>query len=271
MFAVQQPTNGTLDTLGGFGFPPTALPPGLGGFGSDGALQRVGAPGLNLTSVNLGGVPDAGAAQMLALSQQTNQLLLGMMSLLLGLMSNRSSGGSSPFASLTGGADAVSGAGGGSSVSGGGSTGSTGATGSTGGAPQVANPKVQKLMDSALSKQGAPYVFGAAGPDKFDCSGLVSWALGQAGSNVGHMNARGLQAHYKNNKVSKEELQPGDLVFFWSPNDRGIPPGQASHVEIYLGNGMTMGTDSAKEGAKSGLKADHAVEIRIMLKSTIGF
>ncbi|MCW5872416.1 MAG: C40 family peptidase, partial [Candidatus Eremiobacteraeota bacterium] len=169
-----------------------------------------------------------------------------------GLMSNRSSGGSSPFASLMGGSDAVSSAGGGS-VSGGGSTGSTGSTSSTsstGDSPKVANPKVQKLMDAALSKQGAPYVFGAAGPNKFDCSGLVSWALGQAGSNVGHMNARGLQAHYKNNKVSKEELQPGDLVFFWSPNDRGIPPGQASHVEIYLGNGMTMGTDNAKEGAK---------------------
>jgi cell wall-associated NlpC family hydrolase len=244
MFAVQQPTNGTLDTLGGFGFPPTALPPGLGGFGNAGALQRVGTP----PSVNFGGVPDAGAAQMLALSQQTNQLLLGMMSLLLGLMSNGSGAGPSPFASLSGGADAVSGAsGGGSSVSGGGSTSSTSSTGDS---PKVANPKVQKLMDSALSKQGSPYVFGAAGPNKFDCSGLVSWALGQAGSNVGHMNARGLQAHYKNNKVSKEELQPGDIVFFWSPNDRGIPPGQASHVEIYLGNGMTMGTDSAKEGAK---------------------
>lgn len=244
MFAVQQPTNGTLDTLGGFGFPPTALPPGLGGFGNAGALQRVGTAGLNLTSVNFGGVPDAGAAQMLAFSQQTNQLLLGMMSLLVGLMSN----GSSP---RTGGGDAVSSAtGGGTSVSGGGSTGSTSSTAGTGDSPKVANPKVQKLMDSALSKQGAPYVFGAAGPDKFDCSGLVSWALGQAGSKVGHMNARGLQAHYKQNKVSKEELQPGDLVFFWSPNDRGIPPGQASHVEIYLGNGMTMGTDSAKEGAK---------------------
>ena len=250
MFAVQQPTNGTLDTLGGFGFPPTALPPGLGGFGSDGALQRVGAPGLNLTSVNLGGVPDAGAAQMLALSQQTNQLLLGMMSLLLGLMSNRSSGGSSPFASLTGGADAVSGAGGGSSVSGGGSTGSTGATGSTGGAPQVANPKVQKLMDSALSKQGAPYVFGAAGPDKFDCSGLVWYSLDQAGVELPRLSAEGDRQRFQDFPVAPEDLQPGDLLFYWSPNDRGIPKGQATHVEIYTGFGYAMGTDNEKEGAR---------------------
>lgn len=244
MFAVQQPTNGYLDTLGGFGFPPTMLPPGVGGFG---AQQRLGAPGLTSTSVNFGGIPDPGAAQMLALSQQTNQLLLGMMSLLLGLMANRAGGssGTSPLSNFDSGA--VSGGGGASSVSGGSASSSSGSV--TNG-PKVANPKVQKLIDAALSKQGTPYVFGAAGPNKFDCSGLVSWALGQAGSNVGHMNARGLQAHYKNNKVSKEELQPGDLVFFWSPNDRGIPPGQASHVEIYLGNGMTMGTDNAKEGAK---------------------
>ena len=245
MFAVQQPTTGYLDTLGGFGFPPTMLPPGVGGFG---AQQRLGAPSLTATSVNFGGIPDPGAAQMLALSQQTNQLLLGMMSLLLGLMSNRAGGSTaaSPFASMLDGASSAGGGGG--EVSG--SNASSSTSTSNANTPKVANPKIQKLIDSAVSKQGSPYVFGAAGPDKFDCSGLVSWALGQAGSNVGHMNARGLQAHYKNNKVSKEELQPGDLVFFWSPNDRGIPPGQASHVEIYLGNGMTMGTDNAKEGAK---------------------
>lgn len=246
MFAVQQPSTASLDTLGGFGFPATALPPGVGGFGSAGAAQRLGgAPGLNVTSLNFGGVPDSGQAQMLAMSQQTNQLLLGMMSLLLGLMSNRAGGSSaaSPFASMAGGGES----GGSQAVSG---ASSTGSTGNVANGPKVANPKVQKLIDSALSKEGSPYVFGAAGPDKFDCSGLVSWALGQAGSKTGHMNARGLQAKYAANKVSKEELQPGDLVFFWSQNDRGIPPGQASHVEIYLGNGMTMGTDSAKEGAK---------------------
>jgi cell wall-associated NlpC family hydrolase len=232
MFAIQQPTTGSLDTLGAFGFPPTALPPGLGGFADAGALQRVATPSLNVTSLTFGAAPQAGASQMLALTQQSNQVLLGMMSMLLGLMSNRPGGSST------------------SSVGGASASGSTASTGNAANTPKVANPKVQKLIDSAVSKQGSPYVFGAAGPDKFDCSGLVSWALGQAGSKVGHMNARGLQAHYKQNKVSKEELQPGDLVFFWSPNDRGIPPGQASHVEIYLGDGKTMGTDNAKEGAK---------------------
>ncbi|MBS2033983.1 C40 family peptidase [bacterium] len=111
-------------------------------------------------------------------------------------------------------------------------------------------PKVQKLIDMAESKQGAPYVFGAAGPSKFDCSGLVSWALKQAGSSVARMSADGLKSHYAKSAVSKDELKPGDLVFFYSPNDRGIKPGHATHVEIYLGNGMTMGTDNPKEGAR---------------------
>lgn len=234
MFAIQQPTTGSLDTLGGFGFPPTALPSGFGGAG---ATQRLGAPNLSLTSLNFGGAPEVGAAQALALSQQTTQVLTGMMSLLLGLMSNRSGAASSSpqMMQQAAGTQAASASGTSTGVSNG---------------PKVASPKVQKLIDSALSKQGSPYVFGAAGPDKFDCSGLVSWALGQAGSGVGHMNARGLQKHYQANSLTKDQLQPGDLVFFWSPNDRGIPKGQATHVEIYLGDGKTMGTDSAKEGAK---------------------
>ena len=55
---------------------------------------------------------------------------------------------------------------------------------------------------------------------------------------------------FANSKVSRQDLKPGDLLFFWSPNSRGIPPGQASHVEIYLGNGMSMGTDNPGEGAR---------------------
>lgn len=112
------------------------------------------------------------------------------------------------------------------------------------------SPRTQDFINKAKAKQGAPYVFGAAGNGKYDCSGLVYASLNEAGVKVPRLAARGYQAKYKNNKVSKENLQPGDLVFFHSPNTRGIPAGQASHVEIYLGNGMTMGTDNPKEGAK---------------------
>ncbi|MBT9583772.1 C40 family peptidase [bacterium] len=230
----QNPTGSTLDTLGGFGLPATQLPP-LGNFQS---LQRLGAP-----TMPPGGMVDPALTQMVMMQQQMNQMLLGMMQMLMTLMLNREGGAQS-----TGRQMGHSGLGGGGGVSG-----SNGASGSLFNSSQTlgaGGPKVQKLIDAALSKQGTPYVFGAAGPDKFDCSGLVSWALKQAGSNIQRLTAEGLHKHYANASVSKEQLQPGDLVFFWSPNDRGIPKGQATHVEIYLGDGKTMGTDSPKEGAK---------------------
>ena len=111
-------------------------------------------------------------------------------------------------------------------------------------------PSTQNFINKALEKRGAPYVFGAAGNGKYDCSGLVHAALNEAGVQGPRLTARGYQAKYKNSMVRKEDLKPGDLVFFHSKNDRGIPAGQATHIEIYLGNGMTMGTDSPKEGAR---------------------
>lgn len=110
--------------------------------------------------------------------------------------------------------------------------------------------KVQNFIDIACAQQGKPYVFGAEGPNAFDCSGLVAYALQKAGVKAGRTTARGYQAMFKNSAVSRDKLQPGDLIFYHYKNDRGIPSGQASHIEIYLGNGMAMGTDSPKEGAR---------------------
>jgi len=131
----------------------------------------------------------------------------------------------------------------------------TGGTSQMGGAfapPADANTNAatQNFINKATAKQGAPYVFGASGNGKYDCSGLVHAALNEAGVKGPRLTARGYQAKYKNSQVRKEDLKPGDLVFFHSKNTRGIPAGQATHIEIYLGNGMTMGTDSPKEGAK---------------------
>ena len=166
------------------------------------------------------------AVGLLSTQLKMQSMLLDMMGLLMGLMGNASApANTTPSADSTSPVDTPS-------------------VQSSGG------PKVQKLIDAALSKQGTPYVFGAAGPDRFDCSGLVSWALKQAGSNISRMTAEGLRKHYAGASVGRNELKAGDLVFFWSPNDRGIPRGQATHVEIYLGDGKTMGTDSAKEGAR---------------------
>lgn len=56
------------------------------------------------------------------------------------------------------------------------------------------------------------------------------------------MAAREYQSKYAEHAIEQgDQLQPGDLVFFHSPNDRGIPEGRATHIEIYLGDGMTMG------------------------------
>lgn len=112
------------------------------------------------------------------------------------------------------------------------------------------SPRTRAFIESALAKQGKPYVFGATGPSAFDCSGLVYRSLKEAGVQGPRMAARYMQADLKNHAVSKQDLKPGDLLFFWSPNDRGIPYPKASHVEIYLGDGKSMGTDNPKEGAR---------------------
>ena len=109
--------------------------------------------------------------------------------------------------------------------------------------------RTRRFIDAATSKVGANYVFGAEGPTAFDCSGLIHWALKQAGVDAPRLTAEGYRRHYAGTRVSRENLKPGDLVFFHYPNSRGIPPGQATHIEIYLGNGRTMGTDNTVQDA----------------------
>lgn len=113
-----------------------------------------------------------------------------------------------------------------------------------------ASGRTKAFIDAALAQRGKPYVFGAEGPNAFDCSGLIHWALKKAGVNAPRLTADGYMDLYRNNRVSRENLKPGDLVFLWYPNTRGIAPGNASHIEIYLGNGKTMGTDNPSEGAR---------------------
>ncbi len=80
---------------------------------------------------------------------------------------------------------------------------------------------------AALSKEGSPYVYGAAGPDAFDCSGLTSWAWAQAGVTIPRTSSE--QAGLP--EVSLDALQPGDLVTYYSP---------VSHVALYIGNGQVI-------------------------------
>ena len=83
-------------------------------------------------------------------------------------------------------------------------------------------------MEAALGKLGAPYSWGATGPSSFDCSGLVNWAFDQVGVDLPRTSRALSQA---GTPVSRANLQPGDLVFFYRP---------VSHVGIYIGNGQMV-------------------------------
>ena len=79
---------------------------------------------------------------------------------------------------------------------------------------------------AALSRLGMPYVWGATGPDRFDCSGLVQWAYRQAG--IGLDRTTYDQIHH-GFAVPRSHVQPGDPVF---PN--------AGHVQMAIGNGLVV-------------------------------
>jgi cell wall-associated NlpC family hydrolase len=85
-----------------------------------------------------------------------------------------------------------------------------------------------EAVNAALSKQGAPYVWGAKGPDSFDCSGLMYWAYQQAGVTIGGSTKTQVN---QGRSVSASELKPGDLIFYYSP---------VSHVAMYVGNGKAV-------------------------------
>ena len=80
----------------------------------------------------------------------------------------------------------------------------------------------------ALSRRGSPYVWGAAGPHAFDCSGLVLWAYAQVGISLPHLAAAqwNMGVH-----VGRNQLEPGDLVFFYA---------DIGHVGLYIGNGLMV-------------------------------
>jgi peptidoglycan DL-endopeptidase CwlO len=84
-------------------------------------------------------------------------------------------------------------------------------------------------IETALAQVGDPYVWGATGPDGFDCSGLTSFAYGAAGVSLPHSSRA--QSSMGRQLAPGEAMQPGDLVFFYSP---------ISHVGLYIGNGMMV-------------------------------
>ncbi len=86
-------------------------------------------------------------------------------------------------------------------------------------------PAHGNVVTYAYSRLGKPYEWGASGPDSFDCSGLTMWCYAQVGIGLPHSSSAqyGVGTH-----ISRDNLQPGDLVFFGNP---------IHHVGLYIGGG----------------------------------
>ena len=92
----------------------------------------------------------------------------------------------------------------------------------------TANTVGAQALNAALTRRGDPYIWGAAGPGEFDCSGLVVWAFAQEGIALPHYTG---DLWNSGVHIPRADLEPGDLVFFFP---------DISHVGIYLGDGLMI-------------------------------
>ena len=95
-----------------------------------------------------------------------------------------------------------------------------------------------KAVQLALAQVGDAYVYGATGPDAFDCSGLTMFAWAAAGVSLPHSSSAQMGS---GSPVSIDALQPGDLVFYYSP---------VSHVGMYIGNGQLVHAANPSTGVQ---------------------
>lgn len=99
-------------------------------------------------------------------------------------------------------------------------------------APMTRKQKIEKVIAYAMAQRGDRYSWGASGPNRWDCSGLVSVSMRKAGIKLPHFTG-GIQK--KGTKVSKKNLKRGDIIF-----------PQRGHVGIYLGGGKMIHASSGK-------------------------
>ncbi|MFE2880201.1 NlpC/P60 family protein [Streptomyces roseus] len=102
-----------------------------------------------------------------------------------------------------------------------------------------ASGRAGAALAAAKTKLGSAYVSGATGPSAFDCSGLTQWAYKQA--NVSISRTTYTQANDGTRLYSQSQLQPGDLVLFYS---------DLHHVGLYAGNGMVLHASNPRGGVK---------------------
>lgn len=121
--------------------------------------------------------------------------------------------------------------------------GTTGASGGTGQAPAAAasvggggSDRAVEAVNIALAQVGKSYVWGSAGPNSFDCSGLMAYAYGSVDVSLTRSSRAQSQT---GTAVAKSDLQPGDLVFYYSP---------VSHVGMYIGDGKIVHAANPRSG-----------------------
>jgi hypothetical protein len=104
--------------------------------------------------------------------------------------------------------------------------------------------QITRFLQAAESRLGAPYVWGATGPNSFDCSGLVQWAFAQDGIAMPRVAQ---EQFFTGPHVPYADARPGDLIFYhYEPND----PTFVSHVAIYLGGGEMLEAPHTGENVK---------------------
>jgi cell wall-associated NlpC family hydrolase len=106
------------------------------------------------------------------------------------------------------------------------------------GATKASTAAAQKAVDYAIAQVGKAYTFAGTGPDAFDCSGLTMMAWSQGGMSLPHIAA---DQYNVGTHVSASELQPGDLVFLYSP---------ISHVEIMVGPDLAVSAANEALGVR---------------------
>jgi peptidoglycan DL-endopeptidase CwlO len=96
--------------------------------------------------------------------------------------------------------------------------------------PPAPNSAAMAAVRTACAQIGKPYVYAAEGPNAFDCSGLTKYAWLAGGKTLTHQSVAQLK---QTTPIGKDELQPGDLIFFYSQSN-------PSHVGLYVGNGWMV-------------------------------
>jgi cell wall-associated NlpC family hydrolase len=113
--------------------------------------------------------------------------------------------------------------------------------------------RASEAVAEAYRQLGKPYEWAAAGPDRFDCSGLTMWAWARAGVSLPHSS----QAQFdRGTHVSSNDLRPGDLVFFGSP---------IHHVGIYVGGGNMINAPQTGDVVRiaPAMRSDYVGAVRL--------